>query len=1114
MARRSRTTSTGAIESGDDWLYQAIKRNRAIYDDTAPVPNEEWADDLGRLEAELARRRTKYESMFVRQKTDNAKLRLGYIDTTNDYLKAIDENATDASIATMKSRVDRMNNLTTNSTKLASERNSYNSALLNDAKAAMARGSLADAAQALTRSLTDQGAAYKTNEPEIASLGRQFFTMTMPNRPLESLTPDEVEKVFTDKAGPKEGAEMRAFFEQVKAADAQVKDQTQSIGAAASRVRELGAMANRRELTNTEKQELVEAERQAVRSFQYLIGQSPEEISKELEALTQADTEYKRLLQVEKRLQDLTFGTGGEGLRKRMGRVISDPNFQLWAKDNGYDNLGRAVEGPDGEFDYIQGPDDERALVRYAYQVRTGKTSPWPFASNKTGELVRVTFTNENERQQALKAADLGGGQYAVSKDGALVASGTFAEARKGLAAQGLIDPQVMIDETGAYLKSGGKVYQIQADGSAQETAAPEGLTFMPAVKDGRYMQPSEVAAGGLVSGGNLVVEGAEPSDVAEIEAKSGYKIVGADQIEGLGVNKIEGMRDRRNARTMMDQGSGAFSINDGQFTFGKGATYEVLRADKPKDTSTFTQRARQRQTARELERLGVPRGEAARVADPVSAAAVAPAAPTAPAPAAAASAPAPAPVAPAAPVPATAAPAPAPAPAPAAAPAPAPTPVAAAPKPEKVSFLRTEDGQVWKASEVGGKPQLELVNPRPGTTPQVITDPSGVEAKVNQLTSSGAKLLSPDEAKPYDKVKVSAAPPAPETRRVTPEGFVTRIEDEVQYRPTLGERVGEALFGGKEPDEGDLDAKPRRGLGGMLDRMRQRRAQRADEKAAEKGEAPSRRADVAILEAQTGAKELPDKGSAGGATMSAGYMDEPVQRARDVALLDQVALGQQKEGSPLYDLTKKYQTLQKSKADADKARDLAARSGGEAPAFDAEAYSRGVREIADEARRRLSKRRGEAASVRGTEPGGTVRGTGSIVEGTDIVRTPGGSEVALSPFLARIATARAKREPEVTGEFVGGADKAQEPTERGSWADRPEVMKAIEDLPSYRATSEPANQPADVTFGRDLGEGSLTTTTARPLQPAAPAKKEEKKLSLFRRFIPKRAAQTEEEAR
>ena len=1093
MARRSRTTSTGAIESGDDWLYQAIRRNRQIYDDTVPVPNEEWADDLGRLEAELARRRTKYESMFVRQKTDNAKLRLGYIDTTNDYLTAIDRNATDASIATMKSRVDRMNNLTTNSTKLASERNSYNSALLNDAKAAMARGSLSDAAQALTRSLTDQGAAYKTNEPEIASLGRQFFTMTMPNRSLESLTADEVEKAFTAAAGPKEGAEMRAFFEQVKAADAQVKGQTQSIGAAASRVRELGAKTK---LTEAEMRELVEAERQAVRSFQYLIGQSPEEISKELEALTQADTEYKRLLQVEKRLQDLTFGESGEGLRKRMGRVISDPNFQLWAKDNGYDNLGRAVKGENGEFDYIQGPDDERALVRYAYQVKTGKTSPWPFASNKTGELVRVTFTDENERQQALKAADLGSGQYAVSKDGALVASGTFAEARKGLAAAGLIDPQVMIDETGAYLKSGGKVYQIQADGSAQETAAPEGLTFMPAVKDGRYMQPSEVAAGGLVSGGNLVVEGAEPSDVAEIEAKSGYKIVGADQIEGLGVNKIEGMRDRRNARTMMDQGSGAFSINDGQFTFGKGATYEVLRADKPKDTSTFTQRARQRQTARELERLGVPRGEAARVAAPVSAAAVAPAAPTAPAPAAAASAPAPAPVAPAAPVPATAAPAPAPAPAPAAAPAPAPTPVAAAPKPEKVSFLRTEDGQVWKASEVGGKPQFELVNPRPGTTPQVITDPSGVEATVNQLKSAGVTRLSPEEARQYDKVKVSTAPRAPETRKVTPEGVVTRIEDEVQYRPTLGERVGEAVSdvaaGAAEKVRAGAEA-----LKGLPAQLAERRARKAAEE-----EAQQRSAALAKLPAAP--TDLPE---ARGPVATAAPSD-----AEGVGLA-------YKE---LVNLPGVPGTIARREGEAVLAgpRALDARAPGALSSVPARMKPAGIYDVLESGREEqlAGRAASQSADKKLKQEAEAFRAaTAQLERDRDAARRTGG---ALPSFervaeLAKTRTDLARRMRDLETRRTDTLSVVDEPGQR-----RVEMRTAVDGktLTPTEVNVAPKQRPLGVPYvrgGTETGElpSERVESAAAPAKKQEAKKEEKKPLGLFRRLIPKRADQTEEGA-
>jgi hypothetical protein len=1119
MARRSRTASTGAIESGDDWLYQAITRNRAIYDDTLPMPNEEWADDLVKIEAEVAKRRTKNEALRVRQRQDDLKSRLGYIKASQDFLAKLNDAATRASIATVEARVSRANNLTTAESRLATQRAAFNSALLNDARAANQQVGIAAAAEKLQNTLNDMGAAYDISKPEIAQLGREFFRMTL-NRDFSgpgALTRDEVYKAFETAGGPQLAAGMADLYDRSKSADVQVSGASSKLRAYADKVTSLGS---RPDLSPQEQQELIEAQKQAEISLQFLVGQSPEEIGADLEKLAEADSEYQRLLKVEEKLRKATFGEGKEGLRSRIGRVVADSDFQLWAADNGYDNLGRATVNEKGELSYVPGPDDERAMMRFAYQAKTGKTSPWPFASNKTGELVRVTFTNENERQQALKAADLGGGQYAVSKDGALVASGTFAGERKRLASAGLIDPQVETSDN-KLIRMGGKVYKIE-NNELVETTAPEGTTFSPLMSSqtGRYVTPSDLNDVTAFTA-RTDLGTADAADVAKIEAQSGYKIVGADQIEGLGIQKFEGMRDRRNARTMMDQGSGAFSINDGQFTFGKGATYEVLRADKPKDTSTFTQRARQRQTARELERLGVPREEAARVAAPVSAAAAAPAPAPAPTPTPVA-APAPTPVAPTAQAPAPAAAAPTPAPAaPVAAPAPAPTPVAAAPAPEKVSFLRTEDGQVWKASEVGGKTKLERANPQPGTTPEVITDPSGLAAKYAELKNAGVTRLSPEEAKQYDKVKVSTAPRAPETRKVTPEGFVTRIEDDVQYRPTLGERVGEALFGGEEPAEGDLDTTPRRGLGGMLDKARARLQKRADEKAAEKGEAPAggRAEGRDVTGLPTGA-DLPEaQGPVAAATPGApgpgiefkikeladlpGVPGTIARREGDRAIFSPGALRPGFVPVPGVGGTGSIPPLKPGEDLPETLKPTLGRQEGQM--YGGEALQRGREEqLAGRAASQSAdkKLKQEAEAFRAA--------TAQLERDRDAARRSGGALPSLERVaeLAKTRTDLARRMRDLETRRTDTLSVVDEPGQR-----RVEMRTAVDGktLTPTEVNVAPKQRPLGVPYvrgGTETGE----LPSERIESAAAPAKKDETKpLGLFRRFIPKRVDQTEE---
>jgi hypothetical protein len=828
MARRSRDTPTGEIVSGDDWLYRAIVDARKIYDDTLPTTNVDLMDDLVKMEREVSSRRSKRESLHVKERADDVKARLGYSKIERDFAAKIDKNKTDASIATVKARVDRANNLTDAKTKLATQRAQFNNGLLNDAKAALPQG-IAAAAEKLQNTLNDQGAAYDVGKPEIAELGRQFFQMTL-NKNLDKLTADEVYKAFEAAGGGQLAVGMKNLFEQATQADAQVQGASNAIDNYATTINKFGAGS--RDLTPAELQEVLAAEEQAKLSFKYLIGRSPEELTAELQTLADADTEYQRLLGVEEKLRKATFGEGKEGIRTRLGRIVANPDFQLWAKDNGYDNLGQARVDEKGNLSYVQGPDDERAMMRFAYQARTGKQSPWPFASRKTGEYVRVTITNDTARKAALDAAALGNNQYAV-KDGALISRDTFAKEQSGFRDRGLMDPQVEFAATNdgaAFLRSGGKLYQIQPDGSAREVDAakvPQGLAFAPAVTaNNTYVLPSEIDKGGFVGAdGNATVGAAEPADVETIQAKTGYQIVGADQIEGLGIQKFEGLRNKRNARTMGELGSGAFSIGEGneKLDFGKDAQYEVLIADRPKSSRvTLAQRVRRIQDARERRRLG--EAEAPEAPEAAPAAAPARTAVSAPVPVTAA-APAPAPAAaPVAPAAAAAPAAPAPVPAPAPAPTPAAPAAAPAAAPEKKQFFQTKAGDVYKVTERGEDRRIELVPTKPGQQPKVVRGKDEVDAELGKLVGAdGASPLSPEDARQYDKVTVKDVSATLPTRKVTQEGFVTRIEDGAKIRPTLGEEVGGAIVAGAE--------RVREGVGGVFDRMKAQRVAAADKK-------------------------------------------------------------------------------------------------------------------------------------------------------------------------------------------------------------------------------------------------------------------------------------------
>jgi len=531
----------------------------------------------------------------------------------------------------------------------------------------------------------------------------------------------------------------------------------------------------------------------------------------------------------------------------------------------------------------------------------------------------------------------------------------------------------------------------------------------------------------------------------------------------------------------------------------------------------------------------------------------------------------------------------------------------------------RTPDGKVYEADGAAGTIKL-ISGGRPGEKTEWTTDELRNEPKLQEALSKASPISTEAPAAPgAGGMQMSRFPEGVDVTRVGSRAYVDYARpEETSLLERLGAGAAELFIPGSPEERAAIqrgeaapegDAAPRRGLGGVLDSMRQRRAQRADEKELEKtagaggvpaaktptqggtaaaagastakgapaaakatgpgqsmgvqtpGETPEANAEfVETLEAKfpdvirgavrraeeptmrEGAEAIRRATGAGGGV---GPLNEPIQRAVDRTLL--TGLARVKKGSADFDLAEKYQALEKSRTDADKARDLAARGGGEAPAFDSEAYSRGVREIADEVRRRIAKRRGDALPLEGLKFGSTVEGLGAQLESntSNVVRVPSGREVELNPTIAAALRLRAalRQAPEVTGEFVGGAAKAPEPS--NTVAMDPTMRATVEKFPSYReqeatrkrrmaesgprsASSKPAaesratltspqgagsfmdrvkpapkrpgptveseretvNQPADVKFGPDLDQGSLTTTTARPLQVVSPAKK------------------------
>ena len=92
--------------------------------------------------------------------------------------------------------------------------------------------------------------------------------------------------------------------------------------------------------------------------------------------------------------------------RENDARTIADSEFQQWARDHGYDAIGKVYVDEDGNKSYITGGDDKVALYHFSKEM---KRAPGDYGANPggTGEIVDVTIIDENGDPQVIRGERL-----------------------------------------------------------------------------------------------------------------------------------------------------------------------------------------------------------------------------------------------------------------------------------------------------------------------------------------------------------------------------------------------------------------------------------------------------------------------------------------------------------------------------------------------------------------------------------------------------------------------------------------------------------------------------------------------------------------------------------
>lgn len=558
-------------------LFYAIG---GVYDDTLPTSDEKMAALYLKASQEL----TKYREgginelalkQFAEQLKAEAKLQESLLDAYTD----LQETAGKDRRVTAEQATRLRMNQSDNRTKIAINRAQYSSTSLNPALGILQTGDQAGAYAQMFDTFGTQNVNYKRNDPTIAALADQMAVKTF-GKGIDEIDPAQA----AVQISPNNQAlqfQIREFFTYGKDANAAATGATRDLDATEAEMWSIvGAGGPLTDEQIARLDVLAEKAKQQVRT---LIGLTPEEMKREEERIKSLDSRYRELQEKEALFRDLAYQPGQEGLRTRMGRLLANPEFRAWAEDNGFD-IGQSRIDENGEVIYSQGRHDERAILAFDQQRRTGKPVGFLGTSN-TGKRVRVTVTDPEERARLLEKNDITGtGQYAVLDGTVLSPEAYRAELRKsGYAPQGIDYAQT--PEGDIYFRNAGVVYKYDPTNNstaAIEGAVPAGLSFQPAVVFGadgkplRYMGDADFQNLPAVLAENGVGF-ADDSEKKAIDAASPIKLVSADQLPSLGEMTFDGYLDKANARDIAERGPGVFSVNNGQYVFSPGAKIEVL---------------------------------------------------------------------------------------------------------------------------------------------------------------------------------------------------------------------------------------------------------------------------------------------------------------------------------------------------------------------------------------------------------------------------------------------------------------------------------------------------------------------------------------------------------
>jgi hypothetical protein len=608
------------------------------YDDTLPTTDPKMAAQY----AGLLKTLTQYRNAGINTPTlvqwrDQLASGVDTLASTQRMVGQVNETFAQNGRVETRSLVDLNNNTDDNLTKLATQSTQVISSRLSPALAAYqaAGGSIASGMESLTNTLNLTKVDPSRESPDIAGM-MQEVSLRMFGKSLDQITPEQAAQMVRESSGGNEtlAAETAALFRHGQSVLGAQQVTDRAIQETRGRLFELSRVSGG-VLSPEQSQEAVRLSEKLAGLVEARVGMNATDLRREMERVAEIDSTYQGLTEEAEWFKSLVQQPGQEGLRTKIARTVANEEFRQWAQDNGF-RLGSANIDAEGNVTgYAPGPNDERAMLVFSHQMRTGR--PIGFSRN-SGQLVRVTVQDPAARERVLSEYNIGGGRYAVQgtgEDRTVLTPEQYAKARRE---QGIDPTGVQLaysaDNSTVFVKSGETVTAYDQNGLRVEAEPPADLKFNDAIiydgdKPARYATPSDLLDFDI----NQIGTPDETERAALPKTLKGIDVVGADALPAIGEMSVVGYRDKINARDIIEGGPGTFSINGGQQKFGPGAKIEILesRGRTTSPTNALARRAERRAgglgglTPEETRRI-----EAPGVSTPAAPAASAAAAPSA----------------------------------------------------------------------------------------------------------------------------------------------------------------------------------------------------------------------------------------------------------------------------------------------------------------------------------------------------------------------------------------------------------------------------------------------------------------------------------------------------